>query len=70
MDETAVFGIALGTASASIALNKVRERDGKKSTPCCWLTQGSKTEILANHAGERTTPTLVSYRYGGAEVVT
>ena len=29
MDETAVFGIALGTASASIALNKVRERDGK-----------------------------------------
>ena len=67
MDETAVFGIALGTASASIALNKVRERDGK-IYPCCWLTQGSKTEILANHAGERTTPTLVSYRYGGAEV--
>ena len=61
MDETAVFGIALGTASASIALSKVREI-WKKSIPCCWLTQGSKTEILANHAGERTTPTLVSYR--------
>ena len=61
------FGVSLGTAAASIAVSRVSTTDISYSLRVAYLqkiVQGSKIEVLANQAGERTTPTLVAYRDG------